>query len=147
MSTYVGLDIPKLKQNVIEYWAEDSRMTGPVKVISFANFTKYYGVKPQTALGRVFPVRGCVVSAKFVLGRPLKLAEQILGLHPGDLSGGAVLLRLGRTPEATDFDLTGGYTNVAAYAGYPVGLGSNQWILKNDIAATVVKVAKASETL
>jgi hypothetical protein len=92
-------------------------------------------------------VHGCVVSAKFVLGRPLPLAERILGLHPGELSKGAVLLHLNRLPEANEFDLATGYTNVAAYAGYPPGLGSNQWILTADISATVQRVVGPSQTL
>jgi len=142
MGAYVGLDIPKLKQNVIEYWLEDSRMNWPVKVISAQRAASL-----QAALGRVVPVAGCVVSAKFVLGRPLPLAEQILGLHPGELSQGAALLRLNRLPSANEFDLAGGYTNVAAYTGYPSGLGSNQWILTANILATVMKVADPSRTL
>jgi len=61
------------------------------------------------------------------------LAERILGLHSGDLSQGAVPLPLNRLPQAHEFDLTPGYTNVAAYPGYPPGLGSNQWVLTVDL--------------
>lgn len=142
MDAYIGLDIPKVKQNVIEYWTEDSRMNWPVKVIS-AQRGAAFGV----AFGRIVPVHGCVVSAKFVLGRTLPLAERILGLRPGEFSQGAMLLRLNRLPLATEFDLAGSFTNVAAYAGYPPGLGSNQWILTTDILATVIKVADRSGTL
>jgi hypothetical protein len=123
-----------VKQNVIAYWREDPRMKWPVKVISAQR-----GVGLGAALGRLVSVRGCVVSAKFVLGWPLPLAERILGLCSGELGRGAVLLRLNRLPEAHEFDLATGYTNVAAYAGYPPGLGSNQSILAADISATVQK--------
>ena len=34
MKALDGLDVPKLKQNVIAYWLEDTRMNWPVKVIS-----------------------------------------------------------------------------------------------------------------
>jgi hypothetical protein len=142
MGGNAGFDIAKLKQNIIAYWLEDPRMNWPVKVISAQR-----GAALGATLGRIAPVRGCVVSAKFVLGRPLALAEQILGLHPGDLKQGAVLLRLTRLPLAHEFDLAAGYTNVAAYPGYPPGLGSNQWILNTDILATVLKVAGPSQTL
>jgi len=142
MSAPAGLDIAKLKQNVITYWLEDPRMNWPGKVISAQR-----GATLGTVAGMVVPVRGCVVSAKFVLGRPLILAEQILGLRPGELNQGAVLLRLNRLPQAPEFDLTPGYTNVAAYPGYPPGLGSNQWVLTVDIPAVVVKVAGAGQAL
>ena len=121
MSPNAGIDVQKVKQNVIAYWREDPRMNWPVKVISAQR-----GVGLGATLGRLLSVHGCVVSAKFVLGRPLPLAERILGLHPGELSKGAVLLRLNRLTETNEFDLATGYTNVAAYAGYPPGLGSNQ---------------------
>ena len=142
MDAHAGLDVPKLKQNVITYWLEDPRMNWPVKVVSAQR-----GASLGAALGRVVLVRGCVVSAKFVLGRPLAVAQQILGLRPGELDQGAVLLRLNRLPHANEFDLAAGYTNVAAYPGYPSGLGSNQWILTVDVFATVLKVAGPSQTL
>jgi hypothetical protein len=56
-------------------------------------------------------------------------------------------LRLCRLTQPNEFDLAAGYTNVAAYAGYPPGLGSNQWILTADVFATVLKVAGPSQTL
>ncbi len=129
-----GLDVAKIKQNVIAYWMQDQRMNGPVKVISAARAASL-GAKP----GALIPVHGCVVSAKFVLGRPLATVEKILGLQPGELGGGGALLRLNRLPGASEFDLAG-YTNVAAYPGYPPGLGSNQWVVKIDIPATVEKL-------
>jgi hypothetical protein len=133
------VNVPKIKQNVIAYWLEDPRMNWPVKVISAQR-------SPGAAAGNIIPVRGCVVSAKFVLGRSLALAAQILGLHPGELNQGGVLLWLNRLPHPDEFDLAG-YTNVPAYPGYPVGLGSNQWVLTADILATVRKVAGPSQTL
>jgi len=135
-----GLNTARIQQNVIEYWNEDPRMNWPVKVISTQR-------APGATVGQVRYVRGCIVSAKFVLGRTLQTAEQILGLRPGDLAQGAVLLRLNRLPQPNEFTLTPGYTNVAAYPGYPPGLGSNQWILTEDIAATVMRVAAPGQSL
>jgi hypothetical protein len=117
-------------------------MNGPVKVISAQR-----GAQLNAIIGRAVKVTGCVVSAKFVLGRPLMQVEQILGLRSGDLSQGAVLLRLLHLPQPAQFDLTRGYTNVAAYPGYPPGLGSNQWVLNVDIHAIVVKIAAPGQTL
>jgi hypothetical protein len=142
MSTPAWINLPKAKQNAIEYWREDPRMNWPVKVISAQR-----GVALGAAVGRIVPVRGCVVSAKFVLGRSLAVAERTLGLQPGELSKGAVLLRLARLPLPNEFDLASGYTNVPAYPGYPPGLGSNQWILTADIPATVMKVSGPGQAL
>ncbi len=142
MTSQDGADVLKKKQNAVAYWLEDPRMNWPVKVISAGRATSL-----RATQGRVVPVSGCVVSAKFVLGRPLGLAERILGLRPDELMQGAVLLRLNRLPQPNEFDLAAGYTNVAAYLGYPPGLGSNQWILTVDILATVIKVAGPSQTL
>ena len=142
MNPHTGIDVQKVKQNVIAYWQSDPRMNWPVKVISAQRAASL-----NASLGRVVPVRGCVVSAKFVLGRTLTMAEQILGLHPRELSAGAVLVRLNRLPMANEFDLAPGYTNVAANPGYPPGLGSNQWILTVDVQATVQKVAGPGQTL
>jgi hypothetical protein len=142
MNAHAGLDIAKLKQNVVTYWLEDTQMNWPVKVLSAQR-----GASMGAASGRIVPVRGCVVSAKFVLGRPPPLAERILGLRADELSQGAVLLRLNSLPRTNEFDLAEGYTNGAAYPGYPPGLGSNQWILTADIFATVLKVAGASQAL
>jgi hypothetical protein len=142
MSATSGLDIGKIKQNVIQYWLEDTKMNWPVKVISAAR-----GKTMGATSGGTLLVKGCVVSAKFVLGRPLSLAERILGLRLGELSQGAVLLRLTHLPAPADFDLAPGYTNVAAYPGYPPGLGSNQWILTSELPAVVVKIAAGNQTL
>lgn len=140
MNAFDGLDVPKLKQNVIAYWLADTRMNWPVKVISAQRGR-------GAAAGSILPVRGCVVSAKFVLGRPLTMAERVLGLLPGELSQGAALVWLNRLPNPNEFDLVPGYTNVPAYPGYPIGLGSNQWILTADLFGTVRKVAGPSQTL
>lgn len=133
MLNTAGLNVPKIKQNVSAYWLQDAKMNGPVKVISAAR-----AASMGATVGAVFPVRGCVVSAKFVLGRPLDTVEKILGLKPGELAAGGALLRLNRFPKDNEYDLAG-YTNVAAYAGYPPGMGSNQWVVTADIPATVEK--------
>ena len=142
MNTQAGFNFPKLKDNTIAYWLQDPRTNWPVKVISAQR-----GAGLGATVGSVVPVQGCVVSAKFVLGRPLMLAERIFGLEPGELNKGAVLLRLDRLPYTNEFELASGYTNAAAYPGYPPGLGSNQWILTADVPATVIKVAGPSQTL
>ncbi|HTW61194.1 MAG TPA: hypothetical protein VMD55_05250 [Terracidiphilus sp.] len=134
MISTAGLDVAKIKRNVEAYWMQDPKMNGPVKVIS-ATRAASLGAR----LGQVIAVGGCVVSAKFVLGKPLATIEKILGLKAGELSGGGALLRLNRFPIPKEFDLAG-YTNVAAYPGYPPGLGSNQWVVKADIPATVEKL-------
>src|SRR5215469_7214273 len=125
-----GLNVAKIKQDVIAYWRQDQRMNWPVKVISAQR-----GLALGAKVGQVVPVRGCVVSAKFIIGRPLAEAEKILGLHSDDLKQGAVLLRLNRLPQANEFDLAG-YTNVPAYPGFPPGLGSNQWVVTANIPST-----------
>lgn len=140
MASTTGLDVAKIKKNVLAYWMQ-GKLNWPVKVISAARASSM-GATP----GAVRPVRGCVVSTKFVRGRSLGLAEQILGLKPGELAMGAALLRLNRLPNANEFDLAG-YTNVAACPGYPPGLGSNQWVLTADIPATVEKIAGPGQTL
>jgi len=142
MNPHSGPDVLKKKQNAISYWLEDPRMNWPVKVISAQRAASLGATH-----GRVVPVHGCVVSAKFVLGRSLQLTERILGLIADELIQGAVMLRLNRLPQPNEFDLAAGYTNVAAYPGYPPGLGSNQWILTVDVLATVIKVAGPSQTL
>jgi hypothetical protein len=141
MINTAGLDVPKIKQDVVAYWMHDPRLNGPVKVISAARAASL-GAKP----GVVVPVGGCVVSAKFVLGKPLETVEKILGLIPGELRAGGALLRLTRFPAASEFDLAG-YTNVPAYPGYPVGWGSNQWIVTAQIPAKVERLVGPGGTL
>ena len=136
-----GLNLPKIKQEVEAYWMLDSRMNGPVKVISAKRAASL-----RLKVGAVVIVGGCVVSAKFVLGRPLATIEQILGLSPGELRAGGALLRLTRFPTANEFDLAG-YTNVPAYPGYPVGWGSNQWVVTAQIPAKVERLAGPGGTL
>ena len=116
MNPQSGLNVPKLKQNVIAYWLEDTRMNWPVKVIS--------AKRGQGAgIGSLVAVRGCVVSGKFVLGRSLTVVEQILGLRPGELNQGAVLLRLNRLPYPTEFDLAGGLHEFGGLSWLSVGSG------------------------
>jgi len=136
-----GLNVPKIKQNVLAYWMQDPRLNGPVKVISAERAASL-----GSRLGLVVPVGGCVVSAKFVLGRPLDEIEKILGLNPRELRAGGALLRLTRFPAANEFDLAG-YTNVPAYPGYPVGRGSNQWVVTAQIPAKVERLAGPGGTL
>ena len=133
---------PKLKDKTIAYWLQDPNLNWPVKVIS-----PQQGASLGATIGSVVPVRGCVVSAKFVLGRPLLLAERILGMEHGELAKGALLLRLNRLPYTDEFDLASGYTNVASNPGYTPGQGLNQWILTADVLATVIKIVGPSQSL
>jgi hypothetical protein len=140
-----GLDVDRIKQNVAEYWQAEG-WNWPVKVISAAR-----GLALGASAGRVVAVSGFVTSEKFVRGRPLDQVERILGLLPGDLKNGAVLLRLNILPLPQQFELRG-YTQTPAgevYSGglYPPGLGANQWELKAKIPATVLKIAPAGQTL
>jgi hypothetical protein len=140
-----GLDVDRIKQNVAVYWQAE-RWNWPVKVISAQR-----GLALGASAGRVVPVSGFVTSEKFVRGRPLDQIEKILGLLSGELKNGAVLLRLNFLPLPQQFELRG-YTQTPAgevYAGgiYPPGLGANQWELKANIPATVLKIALAGQSL
>jgi len=140
-----GLDVDRIKQNVAEYWQAEG-WNWPVKVISAAR-----GLALGASAGRVVAVSGFVTSEKFVRGRPLDQVERILGLLPGELKNGAVLLRINVLPLPQQFELRG-YTQTPAgevYSGglYPPGLGANQWELKAKIPATVLKIAPAGQTL
>jgi hypothetical protein len=140
-----GLDVARIKRNVTENWNSEP-LNWPVKVIS----AKRAAALGATA-GKVVPVRGYVTADKFVRGRQLDQVEKILGLVPGDLKNGAVLLRLNRLPLPAEFELRG-YTQTPAglpFAGgaYPPGLGASQWELTADIAATVLKIAPAGQRL
>jgi hypothetical protein len=141
MTAPPDLDIATLKDLVIASWKEDTR-NWPVKVISMRRAAELGALSK-----RVAPVAGCVVSEKYVRGRELKEAEDTLGLHKGELRHGAVILRLKKLPDAAEFDLAGSYTNVPAYKGYRPGQGSNQWILKKDFDADVMKIAGPGQDL
>lgn len=139
MGATPGLNIAKLKKNVIEYWQADTG-NWPVKVVSMARGTAMNAVP-----GRVVLVKGYVASEKFVAGRTPDYAEKLLGLKPGDLANGAMRMRLNRLPQPHEFELRA-YTYLPAgqpYTGgaYPPGLGANQWELLVEIPATVVKIA------
>jgi hypothetical protein len=97
---------------------------------------------PQGVSGRVVAVSGYLTSEKFVRGRSLDQVEKILGLVPGELKSGAVVLKLNSVPRPDQFELRG-YTQTPAghvYTGgdYPPGLGANQWELMEKLPATVV---------
>lgn len=81
----------------------------------------------------------------------LQEVERILGLLPGELKDGAVLLRLNLLPLPHQYELRG-YTQTPAgepYAGgaYPPGLGANQWELTVEVPATVLKIVQAGQRL
>ncbi|MBV9504964.1 MAG: hypothetical protein JO323_08165 [Acidobacteriia bacterium] len=141
-----GLDVDRIKSNVIQYWAEEP-WNWPVKVISASSASSMGALA-----GRVVSVKGYITSEKFVRGRPLDLAQNILGLLPGELNNGAVLVRLTRLPLPDEFELRG-YTQTPGGERYkdgdkwPPGLGAPQWKLLAPIPAAVMKVAGAGERL
>src|SRR4249919_3043893 len=122
-----GLDVNRIKQNVSEYWRAEA-WNWPVKVMSAQRAATL-----RASMGRIVSVKGFVTSEKFVRGRSLQEVERILGLLPGELQNGAVLLRLNAPPLPHQYELRG-YTQTPAgepYSGgpYPPGLGANQWEL------------------
>jgi hypothetical protein len=60
-----GLDIDRIKRNVIEYWQAEA-WNRPVKVISAQR-----GAQLGAAAGRLVLVRGYITPEKFVIGRQL----------------------------------------------------------------------------
>jgi hypothetical protein len=96
-------------------------------------------------------VKGFVTSEKFVRGRSPQEVERILGILPGELKDGAVLLRLNILPLPHQYELRG-YTQTPAgepYSGgaYPPGHGANQWELTVEVPATIVKIVPAGQRL
>lgn len=132
-----GLDVDKIKANVMDYWKSEG-WNWPVKVIS-----RERAQALNATLGRIIAVSGYITAEKFVRGRSTDQLEKMLGLIPGELKNGAVILRLNALPQANQFDLRG-YTQTPAgevYAGgiYPPGLGASQWQLTAKIPATVLQ--------
>jgi hypothetical protein len=140
-----GLDVNRIKQNVLEYWNAES-WNWPVKVMS-AQRASALGA----STGHAVAVKGFVTSEKFVRGRSLEQVERTLGLKRGELKDGAVLLRLSTLPLPHQYEL-GGYTQTPAgepYSGgsYPPGLGASQWNLTVEMPATVLRTARAGGRL
>ena len=140
-----GVDVNRIKQNVSEYWHAES-WNWPVKVMSVQR-----ALALGASVGQVVPVKGFVTSEKFVRGSSLEEVERILGLLPGELKDGAVLLRLNYLPLPHQYELRG-YTQTPAgepYSGgaYAPGLGANQWELTVEVPATVLKIVPAGQRL
>lgn len=80
----------------------------------------------------MFWTEGFVTCYKFVGGRTLPEAEQILGLPAGELAGGAYFFEFLRLPAAAEFELKG-YSQCPdgkpwePWGKYPPGLGAAQW--------------------
>jgi len=142
-----GLDVNRIKQNVIEYWNAE-RWNWPFKVISMERGLKLGLVDGSK---RLASVQGYITAEKFIRGRTLQAAERILGLKAGELKDGAVVLKLTSLPASSQFELRG-YTNTPGgerYTGgaYPPGLGASQWELITSLPATVIKVVQSGELL
>jgi len=112
-----------LKRNAIAYWQLSPR-NKPVKLTSLARAPMFWS-------------EGYITCHKFIAGRSLAEAERILGLRPGELSGGAYLYEFLRLPTAEEFD-TRGYTQTPggqpwhASGQYPVGAGASQWEVRKN---------------
>ena len=140
-----GLDVDRIKQHVSEYWRAEA-WNWPVKVMSAQRASAL-----RASAGRVVAVKGFVTSEKFVRGRSPQEVERILGILPGELKDGAVLLRLNILPLPHQYELRG-YTQTPAgepYSGgaYPPGHGANQWELTVEVPATIVKIVPAGQRL
>src|ERR1019366_7671173 len=96
-----GLDVDRIKQHVSEYWRAEA-WNLPVKVMS-AHRASALGA----SAGRVVAVKGFVTSEKFIRGKSLEQVERILGLLPGELKDGAILLRLNVLPLPHQYELRG----------------------------------------
>ena len=118
-----GLDYAVLKRNAITYWQQGS-LNRPVKLTSIRREPTFWS-------------EGYITCHKFIAGRSLPEAERILGLRPGELTGGAYLYEFLRLPTPDEFD-TRGYTQTPAgqpwVAGgpYPAGAGAAQWEIRKN---------------
>ena len=127
------LDVAVIKRNAIAFWNENP-MNRPVKITSIERET-------------VFFTEGYITSYKFICGRSLQEAENILGLRPGELESGAYLYEFVRFPTADEFDLRG-YTQTPGgqewgpTSEYPVGMGAAQWEVKKNtyIPSTIMAI-------
>ena len=112
-----------LKRNAIAYWLQEPR-NRPVKLT---------GASRQPTLWSA----GYVTCWKFVAGRTLQEAEQMLGLRAHELHGGAYWYEFQRIPRQDEFD-TRGYTQCPdgkvwkEDSAYPAGLGAPQWRVHDD---------------
>jgi hypothetical protein len=132
-----GLNVPRIKQNVFDYWQSANTLNWPVKVVSAQR-----GQQMQAVIGGLVNVRGFITSEKFVRGRTPDQMETVLGMPQGEYNQGVYVFRLLCLPLAHQFDLKG-YSQTPdgmPYTGgrYPPGLGANQWDLTDDLLATVV---------
>jgi hypothetical protein len=112
-----------LKRNAIAYWISAPR-NRPVKLTS--------ALRQPT-----FWTEGYVTCHKFVTGRTLIEAETLLGLHVGELRGGAYLYEFQRLPTENEFDVRG-YTQCPdgkpwmPDSDYPPGAGVAQWQVRRN---------------
>jgi hypothetical protein len=129
------LDETILKKQVIEKLARGGLERG-VKVV-------------KRALGPQVEVRGYITQEKYIKGCSLAEMEKRLGLPAGELTNGAHVSALDRTPNATEFQLRG-YTNTPGgepYSGgaYPPGDGVPQWQLTKQIPSTPLKLVEPGQ--
>jgi len=128
-----------LKKLVIAAWESDP-LNRPVKITSI--------VRDPT-----FWTEGFITSYKFIVGRSLAEAEQILGLKSSELLAGAYLYEFMRLPAANEFELKG-YSqcpdgkNWQPKSEYPAGKGAPQWRVKPNtfIASRLVAIVEPGHT-
>ena len=119
-----GLNELILKCNVIAYWLQDP-CNRPVNLTSV--------LRPPP-----FWAAGYVTCWKFLAGRTLQEAEQMLGLRAHELQGGAYWYEFQRTPQQDEFDARG-YAQCPdgkawkANSGFPSELGAPQWRIHADV--------------
>jgi hypothetical protein len=112
-----------LKRDVVAYWEAEPR-NRPVKI---------------TPINRdpMFWTEGYITCYKFIGGRPLAEAVQILGLKPIEFVGGAYFFEFTRFPAPGEFELKG-YSQCpdgepwTPESEYPKGLGAAQWQVKRN---------------
>jgi hypothetical protein len=135
-----GLDEAKIKEGALAYWRKEPR-NKPVKLTS-------------VSFEPMFWTEGYITCHKFIAGRTLEEAEQILGFQKGEFGRGAQLHKFLRFPTAEEFDLRG-YTQCpdgkawTPASDYPPGLGAPQWkVRKNSfIPSRIVAVIPPGQTI
>lgn len=112
-----------LKREVVAYW-EAEPGNRPVKIVSIVHQPMFW-------------TEGFVTCYKFIGGRSLDEALEILGLKPKDFILGAYFYEFMRLPAPAEFELKGysqcpdGETWTSA-SDYPPGLGAAQWRVKRN---------------
>jgi hypothetical protein len=97
-----GLNVPKLKQLVIEKWQSAPELW-PVKVMSLMRL----GELESKAGGNITRVGGYFTCLRAVRGRTPDEMEDLLGFARGYLGSGAAIFKFTDLPKADEFELRG----------------------------------------